>query len=76
MMSIAVGSVAPTVVRATQTDCLLAGAKLTSELLEQAREMISREIAPITDLRSIEHYRRAVTGNVLVKFLRDLHSQR
>ena len=69
-ISIAVGSVAPTVIRAPKTERLLAGAQLTATLLEEARQMIAQEITPITDLRSTEHYRRTVTGNVLVKFLR------
>ena len=71
-IGIGVGSVAPTVIRARQTERLLAGATLTTALVEQARQTIAREISPITDLRSTEHYRRTVTGNVLVKFLRQL----
>ncbi|HWN99273.1 MAG TPA: xanthine dehydrogenase family protein subunit M [Blastocatellia bacterium] len=69
-ISIAVGSVAPTVIRARKTEQLLAGAKLTDELIARARSTISEEISPITDLRSTEHYRRTITGNVLAKFLR------
>ena len=72
-ISIGIGSVAPTVIRAARTERLLNGATLTSDLVEQARRLIAEEIAPITDLRSTEHYRRTVTGNVLVKFLRRLH---
>jgi len=71
-ISIGVGSVAPTVIRARETEGLLTSATLTRELAERAREMIAQEIAPITDLRSTEDYRRAVTGNVLRKFLREL----
>jgi len=71
-ISIGVGSVAPTVVRAPQTERLLTGATITPALMEQARHMIAQEITPISDLRSTEHYRRTVTGNVLVKFLRQL----
>ncbi len=71
-IGISVGSVAPTVVRAPQTESRLTNAKLNTTIIEQARQTISREIAPITDLRSTEHYRRAVTGNVLAKFLRQL----
>jgi xanthine dehydrogenase small subunit len=71
-ISIGVGSVAPTVIRARETERLLTGSALTQDLVERAREMIGQEIAPITDLRSTEHYRRAVTGNVLTKFLRRL----
>ncbi|MFY9557796.1 MAG: xanthine dehydrogenase family protein subunit M [Blastocatellia bacterium] len=73
-ISIAVGSVAPTVVRTPQTERLLTLSTLTPGLIEQARELIASEIAPITDLRSTEHYRRTVTGNVVVKFLRQLDS--
>ena len=71
-ISIGVGSVAPTVIRASQTEGLLTGATLTPALVEEARRLIAQEIAPITDLRSTEHYRRTVTANVLVKFLRQL----
>ncbi|HSB10040.1 MAG TPA: xanthine dehydrogenase family protein subunit M [Blastocatellia bacterium] len=71
-IAIGVGSVAPTVIRVPKTEDLLTGAPLTSALMEQARRTITQEIAPITDLRSTEHYRRTVTGNVLVKFLRKL----
>lgn len=71
-ISIGVGSVAPTVIRAPQTERLLTGAVLTAALIEKARRTIAEEITPITDLRSTEHYRRTVTGNVLGKFLRQL----
>lgn len=71
-ISIGIGSVAPTVIRAPKTERLLAGAALTPGLIEQARQLIAQEVAPITDLRSTEHYRRTVTGNVLAKFLRQL----
>jgi xanthine dehydrogenase iron-sulfur cluster and FAD-binding subunit A len=40
--------------------------------VEEARQMIAQEVTPISDLRSTEHYRRIVSGNVLVKFLRQL----
>ena len=71
-ISIGVGSVAPTVIRARETERLLTGAMLTRALVDRARQEIANEITPITDLRSTEHYRRMVTGNVLLKFLRRL----
>lgn len=72
-IAIGVGSVAPTVIRASRTEDLLAQAPLTETLIVEARRMISQEVSPISDLRSTERYRRAVTGNVLLKFLRLLH---
>ncbi len=74
-ISIAVGSVAPTVIRAPRTEEFLIGKQPTPTHIEQAKEIIAKEIAPITDLRSTEYYRRTVTGNVLAKFLRQLSSQ-
>src|SRR5262249_46701176 len=71
-ITIGVGSVAPTVIRATQTERRLNGSALTPALIEEARQIIAQEIAPITDLRSTKHYRRTVTGNVLAKFLSQL----
>lgn len=71
-ISLAVGSVAPTVIRAWETERLLEGKALTADLLTAARASIIREVSPITDVRSTEHYRRTVTGNVLVRFLRQL----
>jgi xanthine dehydrogenase small subunit len=73
-ISIAIGSVAPTVVRAHQTERLLTSSLVDDALINEARQTIAREITPITDLRSTEHYRRVVTGNVLVKFLRQFTS--
>lgn len=69
-ISIALGSVAPTVIRAHQTESLLTNVTLDEMIIERARKTISHEIAPITDVRSTEHYRRIVTGNALAKVLR------
>jgi xanthine dehydrogenase small subunit len=71
-IGVAVGSVAATVMRAPRTELLLTGASLTTQVIETARQMIAGEVAPITDLRSTEGYRRAVTGNLLASFLRQL----
>jgi len=71
-INIALGSVAPTVIRAVQTEALLTNETLGAPVIERARSMISQEVAPITDVRSTEHYRRTVTGNGLAKILRRL----
>jgi xanthine dehydrogenase small subunit len=68
-ISVALGSVAPVVIRASRTESLLTNAILDSTAVEEARRTVSREIAPITDVRSTEHYRRTVTGNVLARVL-------
>jgi xanthine dehydrogenase small subunit len=71
---IAIGSVAPTVIRAPQTEALLTGQTISPDLIKRAQAAIAGEVSPITDLRSTEHYRRTVTGTVLAKCLRRLGS--
>ena len=61
---IALGSVAPTVVRARETERALAA----GTHIEDAVRILGREIAPIDDLRSTAAYRRQVAGNLLRRF--------
>jgi CO/xanthine dehydrogenase FAD-binding subunit len=66
---IAVGSVAPAVVRAAQTETFLRGKSLDSSTIAAARSALVKEIAPIDDIRSTAHYRRVVALNLLEEFL-------
>src|SRR5438445_796476 len=66
---IAVGSVAPTVVRAPQTEAALAGGASIAE----AQRTLLHEIAPIDDVRSTAEYRRRVAANLLARFWNDAH---
>ena len=66
---IALGSVAPTVVRATRTEAALAG----GASLEDAQRTLLDEIAPIDDIRSTAEYRRRVAVNLLARFWTDAH---
>jgi CO/xanthine dehydrogenase FAD-binding subunit len=61
---IALGSVAPTVVRARMTEQALA----EGALLEDAAEILGKEIVPIDDVRSTADYRRRVSVNLLKRF--------
>jgi len=65
---IALGSVAPTVLRAIETEKLLRGDQLTPALLQAAQETLAREIAPIDDMRSTARYRLRVAQNLLGEF--------
>jgi CO/xanthine dehydrogenase FAD-binding subunit len=65
---IALGSVAPVVLRAVETEKALRGEKLTSAGLRQAQEVLAREIAPIDDMRSTARYRRRVAQNLFAEF--------
>lgn len=67
-LRIALGSVAPTVLRATETEKTLRGEHLSPPVLRRAQEILAREIAPIDDMRSTARYRRRVAQNLLAEF--------
>jgi len=62
---IALGSVAPTVVRAEKTEAALAA----GASIDAAQQTLLTEIAPIDDIRSDAEYRRRVAANLLGRFL-------
>ena len=68
---LALGSVAPTPVRARATEAALEGARPTRETAEAALAALVAEIEPIDDVRSTADYRRLVAGRVLHRLVRD-----
>jgi CO/xanthine dehydrogenase FAD-binding subunit len=66
---IAVGSVAPTVVRCLKTEEVLKDRRPDAEALSAAQAELAREIAPIDDMRSTADYRQQVALNLLEDFL-------
>jgi CO/xanthine dehydrogenase FAD-binding subunit len=71
---IALGSVAPTVLRVTQTEKILRGEKPITATLRAAQQTLAREIAPIDDIRSTARYRLRVAQNLLAEFCESLAS--
>jgi CO/xanthine dehydrogenase FAD-binding subunit len=69
---IAVGSVAPVVVRCSRTEDVLRGRKVDADAMSAARAELAREISPIDDIRSTAKYRLQVAMNVLEDFLTNL----
>jgi len=66
---VALGSVAPIVLRCKQTENALRGQELNDKTIQLARETLMREIVPIDDIRSTAGYRLRVAANLLVDFL-------
>ncbi len=69
---IAVGSVAPIVVRCVQTENTLRGQTIDEKIIEAACRSLLQEISPIDDIRSTAKYRLQVAKNLLVDFLTQL----
>jgi CO/xanthine dehydrogenase FAD-binding subunit len=66
---IALGSVAPTVVRAIAAETALRSQPLGPAMMRAARAALLNDIAPIDDIRSTAAYRQRVAGNLLEGFL-------
>jgi CO/xanthine dehydrogenase FAD-binding subunit len=64
---VALGSVAPTVVRLPHTEAALA----SGASIDDAIRVLGEEITPIDDVRSTADYRRTVSANLLRKFWSD-----
>jgi CO/xanthine dehydrogenase FAD-binding subunit len=64
---IAIGSVAPTVIRCTRTEAALAN----GASLDEAVRVLEEEVQPIDDIRSTATYRRRVCGNLFRRFATD-----
>jgi len=69
---IALGSVAPIVVRCVQTEDALRGRKPDTDTIKSACAALSQEISPIDDIRSTADYRLQVARNLLTDFLSTL----
>ena len=71
---LAVGSVAPIVVRCVQTENALKGQKPDAAIVKSAQASLLREISPIDDIRSTANYRLQVASNLLADFVATLKS--
>ena len=67
-VSIGVGGVAATPVRAVRTEAALFGQAWTEATVQQAMQTLRGEFAPISDLRASSGYRLQVLGNLMLRF--------
>jgi xanthine dehydrogenase small subunit len=72
-LRIGLGGVAPSPVRAYQTEMILEGQPAEAVLFEQAAQCIEAEFQPISDMRASKFYRQRVLGNLLRRLLRDFN---
>jgi carbon-monoxide dehydrogenase medium subunit len=74
--SIALGSVAPTVIRAPQAEAALAGMTLSAEVVDRAGETAAAEARPIDDLRGSAAFRREMVRVCVIRALRSIAERR
>jgi xanthine dehydrogenase small subunit len=68
---LALGSVAPTPIRAPQTEAVIEGHPPIPETADRAAETLAAELHPIDDVRSTAEYRRLVAARVLHRLIRE-----
>jgi xanthine dehydrogenase small subunit len=67
-VSLGVGGMAATPMRATKTEAVLAGQPWTEATIGAAIDAIRAEFAPISDMRASGDYRRTAIGNLLMRY--------
>jgi len=68
---IALGSVAPTPVRAPSIEKALESRRYSGELFQEAAELVEEDIAPIDDVRSTAEYRRQIASLLVREALQE-----
>ena len=71
-ISIALGAVAPTPIRAKKAEALLEGQLLTTERICEAAEKAASEAKPISDFRASAGYRRDLVKSLIIKGIQQI----
>lgn len=71
---IALGSLAPTIVRAKAAEAALIGKPLSPEACQRAAELAEDAVSPIDDVRASAVYRRQTLRNLIATTLQDLRT--
>jgi len=70
---VALGAVAPTVIRVPEAERILEGGKLTPAVIRQAAQVCTEAVRPIDDIRSTADYRQRVVGALLCEGLFEIY---
>jgi CO/xanthine dehydrogenase FAD-binding subunit len=73
---IALGAVAPTVVRATKSEEIVTQGALNEARIRAASQAVTASIAPITDVRGSGEYRREMAVNLTYRGLQEILAKR
>jgi CO/xanthine dehydrogenase FAD-binding subunit len=71
-LSLAAGSVGPTVLALRGAEAAAIGRPLDDDALRQIRTAVGNDVTPIDDVRSTSEYRRTVAENLVVRWLGEL----
>ena len=69
---IALGSVAPTPIRARKAEAFLLGKELTEKIIQEAAEIAVSETTPIGDIRASKEYRQEIIKVLVTRGLKEI----
>lgn len=62
---VALGAVAPTIIRARHVESKLEGGEIDEKVIQECADIVKEEISPISDIRASAEYRRLATSAIL-----------
>lgn len=73
--NVALGAVAPTIVRSPSAEAILVGARPSAKLFSQAGKAAQQDVHPIDDIRASAEFRRHLTGILVSRALKTARDQ-
>ena len=69
---VALGAVAPTIIRAFHVESMLEGGKINENIIQECADIVKEEISPISDIRASAEYRRLASSVILKRAIRQV----
>lgn len=69
---VALGAVAPTIIRAFHVESKLEGEEINENIIQECAEIVKEEISPISDIRASAEYRRLASSVILKRAIQQV----
>ena len=69
---VALGAVAPTIIRAFHVESKLEGGEINENIIQECAEIVKEEISPISDIRASAEYRRSASSVILKRAIQQV----
>jgi CO/xanthine dehydrogenase FAD-binding subunit len=69
---VALGAVAPTIIRVSRVENKLEGREIDENIIQECTDIVKEEISPISDIRASAEYRRSATSVMLKRAIQQL----
>jgi len=69
---VALGAVAPTIIRAFNVESKLEGGKINENIIQECADIVKEEISPISDIRASAEYRRLASSVMLKRAIQQV----